>query len=172
VAPRFFGDVRWILREYLVGNVCRGSDELRQRASRTAEEDQMQMIGAAATFCLTFQCATLAWAAMVGQTVTTAGQTMACPSVAALGRFEKLSLNDPEHAAREASKDGCEQVTASDRGLVNKVAKANICVIFSAGHGCLWIPASAVSDRVDLGPPAPAFPDIFGGLQKFFGGFR
>jgi hypothetical protein len=110
---------------------------------------------------------------MVGQTVTTAGQTMACPSVAALDRFEKHSLkNDPGHAASEASKEGCEQVSASDRGLVNKVAKANICVIFSAGHGCLWIPAAAVSDRLDLGRPTPAFPDIFGGLQKFFSVFH
>jgi hypothetical protein len=128
------------------------------------------MIRAAAAFCLTFQCAAPAWAAMVGQTATTAGQTMACPSVAALDRFAKLSLNDPEHAATEATKDGCEQASASDRGLVNKVAKANICVIFSAGHGCLWIPAAAVSNRVDFGPPGPALPDIFGGLQKLFGG--
>jgi hypothetical protein len=115
-------------------------------------------------------------AAVVGQTISVDETTMACPSVAALGRFRKLSEDDPARASTDARAEGCQEINPSNQGMIDKVAGANVCVLFSAeGGGCLWIAASAASGRIDPNqnprdrPAAPTLSGVMQGVGKFFG---
>ncbi len=62
-------------------------------------------------------------AAVVGQTISVGDATMACPSVATLDRFEKRARDDPALASKDALAAGCQEVTASNQGTINKVAE-------------------------------------------------
>ncbi len=110
-------------------------------------------------------------AAVVGQTVSVADATMACPSVAALERFNKMAPDSPARASKDALTAGCREVNPSEQGLTNKVAGANLCVIFPAEGGrCLWIPAAAPSGRINRDANQDLGSGLAGGLQKLFGG--
>jgi hypothetical protein len=110
-------------------------------------------------------------AAVVGQTVSVGNATMACPGVAALERFKKMSPDNPARASKDALTAGCREVSPSERGLTNKVAGANLCVIFSTESGrCLWISAAAPSGRINRDANQDLGSGLAGGLQKLFGG--
>ena len=96
---------------------------------------------------------------------------MACPSVAALERFNKMAPDSPARASKDALTAGCREVNPSEQGLTNKVAGANLCVIFPAEGGrCLWIPAAAPSGRINRDANQDLGSGLAGGLQKLFGG--
>lgn len=113
-------------------------------------------------------------AAVVGQTFSVGDITVACPSVATLNRYEKRARDDTALATKDALAEGCQEVSASNQGTINKVAGGNVCVLFLAeARSCLWMPARAASGRINLNQdPRPSEPSLGGalqGIQKLFG---
>ena len=126
------------------------------------------------TFCGAALYFVPASAAVVGQGVYVSNTTMACPTIAALERYDETARDSPDEATKEALSKGCREVNPSEQGFTVKVAGSHLCVIFTADGVCLWIPTTARSGRIsaDQNQDNSTVPGFFGGLQKLFGGSR